>query len=92
MKKLPRLPKPKSLPTKAKRSPIKGVRPVSGSSHVASTQYDPDLGHLTVNFQGGRSYRYSGVSKETAAGIESADSVGRYLHANVIGKHSHEKL
>jgi hypothetical protein len=96
MQRIAGMKKPKTLKQLAhvtkKRSPIKGSRPATGSSHVTSTKYDPDLGHLEVKFQNGRSYRYSGVSKETASGIESADSVGRYLHANVIGKHSVEKI
>lgn len=95
MKKLPRPGKPKTLKSPAvkhKRSPIKGSRPATGSSTVASTNYNPETGHLDVTFHGGRSYQYSGVSEETAAGIESAKSVGGYLHSAVIGKHDVTKI
>lgn len=93
--KLPRPGKPKSLrkpAVKHSRSPIKAAPVAKKSSNVASTTYDPEMGHLTVEFAGGSRYRYSGVSKETASGIEGADSVGRYLHANVIGKHDATKI
>lgn len=106
MKKLPRLPrpgKPQTLAVKHKRrsptapqetlrSSIKGSRPASNSSHVVATSYDPELGQLDVTFTGGRKYRYSGVSKEIGSGIAGADSLGRYLHAHVIGKHDVTKI
>lgn len=92
LKKPPRLKSPRKLATHFKRAPIKGSALAKGSSHVESTQYDPDLGHLTVTFAGGRRYRYSGVSKETAAGIDTAESLGQYLHAHVIGKHDAIKI
>lgn len=95
MQKLPRPGKPKSLrkpAVKHSRSPIKAAPVARKSSNVASTDYNPETGQLTVQFAGGARYRYSDVAKETASGIESADSVGRYLHANIIGKHSAEKL
>lgn len=95
MKKLPRLPrprKPEALATKHRQPPIKGSRPSSNSSHVTATSYDPELGHLDVTFAGGRKYRYTGVSKEIGSGIAGSDSLGRYLHAHVIGKHAFEKL
>jgi len=92
MKKLPRLPRPRALPTKHKRSIIKGSRPASNSSHVSSTSYDHETGQLIIEFTGGRRYRYDDVSPETASGIDKADSIGRYLHAHVIGKHSVTKI
>jgi hypothetical protein len=92
MKSLPRPGKPKKLTTTHKRSPIKATPPAKKSSNVASTSYDPELGQLTVQFASGSRYRYEGVSKDTASGIDTADSVGRYLHAHVIGKHDAVKI
>lgn len=97
MKKLPkppRMPTLRKLPTK---HPTKKSIPVPAfdtnlGSHIQDHSYDPKTGHLTVTFAGGRKYQYHGVDKETAAGLEGADSVGRYLHANVIGKFRHTKL
>jgi hypothetical protein len=97
MSKLPRLGKPKSLkkpasmPKLKRRSPIKAT-PAPSSSHVASTSFDPDLGHLTVDFGGGRRYRYSGVSKETAESVAADRSTGSALHRLVIGKHDAVKI
>lgn len=93
--KLPRPGKPKTLRKlsgKHKRSPIKGAAASHGNSHIAGTDYDPETGHLTVDFGGGRRYRYAGVSAETASGMDGAESLGRYLHEKIIGKHTHEKL
>lgn len=61
-------------------------------SQIEDHQYSPETGHLTVTFAGGRSYRYEGVSQDTADGLASAESKGRYLHASVIGKHSAVKI
>lgn len=61
-------------------------------SHIEDHKYCAETGHLTVTFAGGRSYRYEGVSQETADGLASAESKGRYLHASVIGKHSAVKI
>lgn len=92
MKRLPRPGKPKTLAVKHKRSPIKATPVAAKSSNVASTSYNPDLGQLIVEFAGGARYRYDGVTKETAAGMESAQSKGRFLHSSVIGKHDATKL
>lgn len=95
MKKLPKPGKPKALATKH-RSPIKAIAvpqfDTKLGSHIAATSYDPESGHLDVTFAGGRKYRYTGVSKEIGSGIAGSDSLGRYLHAHVIGKHAFKKL
>lgn len=93
MRKLPRMPKPKSLPNSHRRKPmaIKALDTRLGS-HIEAHDYSPETGQLTVTFSGGRRYAYSGVSKETAAGLDKADSKGHYLHTHVIGKHDHSKI
>lgn len=90
MRKLPQPPKPKKLATKHRRP--RTVKPGSRAPNIEAHEYDPKTGHLTVTFAGGRSYRYRGVSAETAAGLADATSKGRYLHANIIGKHDHVKI
>lgn len=93
MRKLPRMPEPKSLPTKH-RIVLKSARTSqqSGTNNIEAHDYSPETGQLTVTFSGGRRYAYSGVSKETAAGLDKADSKGHYLHTHVIGKHDHSKI
>lgn len=66
----------------------KAARPSTVESHA----YDPETGHLTVTFHGGRQYRYEGVDKATAQGFRKADSQGGYLHRHVIGKFSATKI
>lgn len=93
MRKLPRMPKPKSLPTSHRRKQI-AVPSLDTrlGSHVEAHEWCPETGQLTVTFSGGRRYAYSGVSKETAVGLDKADSKGRFLHTHVIGKHDHSKI
>ena len=91
MRKLPKPPKPRSLPTKH-RKPVKKSAPSSSGSNILAHEYDPETNHLTVTFAGGRQYRYSGVSQEIASGLNKADSKGRYLHASVIGKFPATKI
>lgn len=93
MRKLPRMPKPKSLPASHRRKQIAVPSPDTRlGSHIEAHEYSPETGQLTVTFSGGRRYAYSGVSKETAAGLDKADSKGGYMHAHVIGKHEHSKI
>jgi hypothetical protein len=88
---LKKLPKPRSLPKKH-RAPTKPKTKALASSNVTDHSYSPETGHLTVTFHGGRSYRYEGVSKETAKGLEDAGSAGQFLNSHVIGKHHAVKI
>lgn len=38
---------------------------------------------LEIQFHGGRVYQYPNVPKDVADGLGSADSAGRYFHANI---------
>lgn len=92
MQKLPRpgkmrsIGKPKALPTKHKRSPIKATPVSSGAvaSHIEAVKYDAEKQHLTVTYRGGRDYTYGGVSQDFADGLDAAESKGRYLSQNGI--------
>lgn len=74
------------------KRPTPATRAGRAASNILDQTYSPETGHLTVTFAGGRSYRYEGVSQETADGLANAESKGRYLHASVIGKHTAVKL
>jgi hypothetical protein len=65
--------------------------PVS-SSNIAAIGYDPDRGVLEVEFTNGAVYFYSGVPLGEYEGIMSADSKGKYLHANIKGRYPYGKL
>lgn len=79
----------KTIQTVAKRKP---APPVKRRSNISAHDYDPETGHLTVTFHGGRRYRYEGVDRKTAEGLRDAASQGTYLHAHVIGKFDATKL
>lgn len=61
-------------------------------SSVLDHSYDPETGQLTVTYRGGRQYLYEGVPLEIAAGLDAAESKGRYLHRHVIDKFDATKI
>jgi hypothetical protein len=70
-------------------------RPIKKSARASSVEahhYNPETGHLTVTFRGGRQYRYEGVDQKTADGLAGSESKGRFLHSSVIGKFDATKI
>lgn len=65
---------------------------IKTSTNIRQALYDPDTQTLTVHFLNGGSYTYSGVDEVKANGFETAESAGRYLHANIKGLHTHTKI
>ncbi len=65
--------------------------PVS-SSNISAIGYDPDSEVLEVEFTNGALYSYSGVSLGEYEGFISADSKGKYLHANIKGRYPYVRL
>jgi hypothetical protein len=61
-------------------------------SHIQNNTYDPTTETLTVHFKSGRSYKYSGVPHLTADRFRNADSMTKFLRANIIGKHEHKEI
>jgi hypothetical protein len=59
------------------------------SSNVQATGYDPVSQTLQVQFKGGKAYSYAGVPPEVNASLSKADSVGRFIGANIVGKYNH---
>jgi hypothetical protein len=65
--------------------------PVS-SSNIRSIGYDEDCQVLEIEFNDGSIYQYSGVPSSEYDGMMSADSKGKYLHANIKNRYSFVKL
>jgi hypothetical protein len=86
------MPRIKTIATTARRKPPLKTKPAASSSGIEGHAYDPETGHLTVTFQGGRQYRYEGVDQKTAEGFRDATSQGRFLHANIVGKFDASKI
>lgn len=92
MKKLrtpPKLPTSHRHKTTAKTIAKPGT---STASNVSAHDYDPETGHLTVTFAGGRRYRYKDVPASIAEEMDTCQSRGQHLHRHVIGKYDHDKI
>jgi hypothetical protein len=73
------------------RFPKKPVGPATQPS-VVSFMHDPETKSLTVNFHGGRSYRYDKVHPDHAAALAKAASKGAYLNEHIIPHHTFTKI
>lgn len=62
------------------------------SSNVEAVGYHPESSTLHVKFRGGSHYTYAGVSPQQHTDLVGAESVGKHLNQNIIGKFAHTKL
>lgn len=77
---------PQWLPPPIEMSPVT-------SSQIAGMGYNPEAKVLRVVFKSsGAVYDYQNVPQEIYDGALAADSVGRFLNANVVKKFLHHKL
>lgn len=53
------------------------------SSNIAAIGYDAESRTLQVDFKTGKRYQYQNVPPETFAEFKAADSVGKYLAAQI---------
>jgi hypothetical protein len=61
--------------------------PVS-SSCISAYDYDPTTMELEITFRSGRTYTYSGVTPDVAAGFAAASSKGSYFNEEIKGSYS----
>ena len=74
---------PESLPT---------IRRVDSSS-VEAIGYDPATAKLYIRFHGsGRAYVYYGVPPAVYASLMAADSIGRFVNAEIKGTYDFRRL
>jgi KTSC domain len=66
-------------------------QPVS-SSNVAAVGFNPAINVLGVRFLNGSEYHYYDVPEDIAQSLESASSVGGFLHAFVKGHYAYERV
>lgn len=62
------------------------------SSNVEKTGYDAASKTLAVQFKGGKVYHYADVDADTFAQMGKAESVGKFIGANVVGKFKHTAI
>lgn len=62
------------------------------SSNVEAVGYDADSSTLQVEFKNGGTYQYFDVPERVFEALRDADSVGRYLAANIKGVYRYSKV
>lgn len=60
------------------------------SSNIDAIGHDGD--HLFIRFKSGGVHRFHDVPAETFESMKSADSVGKFFHATIKGKHVSNKM
>jgi hypothetical protein len=53
------------------------------SSNISSASYDDETKVLTVEFNGGAEYEYSGVMPETFEAFRNSSSAGSFFHTHI---------
>lgn len=61
------------------------MQPVK-SSNIEAVGYDESTKTLTIRFKSGSTHSYADVDKLTYERLLSAQSVGKYFHANIRSK------
>jgi hypothetical protein len=54
--------------------------------------YDSKRRVLEVVFNSGDRYRYNGVPPSTYEELMQAESIGQYMHRNIIGRYDYERI
>ncbi|WP_339810358.1 KTSC domain-containing protein [uncultured Imperialibacter sp.] len=62
------------------------------SSNIEAVGYDDDSETLRIWFLNGSIYDYSGVGLLEYQSLRDAASVGSYLHRNIKGQYSYQKV
>ncbi len=61
------------------------------SSSIAATGYDPITKTLAVTFVNStKRYVYQDVPQETVDAMHKAESIGKFVAANIVGKFHHQ--
>lgn len=74
-------------PNSQKKPNIVPIVPVEGSSAIVGRGYDASKGILAVQFKGGKVYNYAGVSPDVVDKMNKAESLGKFVSANIVGKY-----
>lgn len=62
------------------------------SSSITAHGYCPDTNRLAITFKDGQTYHYHDVPKHVADKLAGAESIGKFVSANVVGKYKHSKV
>jgi hypothetical protein len=67
------------------------LKPVE-SEMLRLVGYDAKLRILEVVFNSGDRYRYNGVPPSKYEALMNAESIGQYMHKNIIGRYDYERV
>jgi KTSC domain len=67
------------------------LRPVQ-SEMLRLVGYDSKRRILEVMFNSGDRYRYKGVPLSKYDALMKAESIGQYMHKNIIGRYDYERV
>ena len=59
--------------------------PIQRLSRSLSAGYDKDTQELTIQFDNGQDYMFSGVPPDVWEGLQKSDSPGRYYNTRIRG-------
>jgi KTSC domain len=62
------------------------------SEMLRAAGYDPNAQELEVLFNTGDRYRYKAVPPAEYEGLLTAESIGQYMHKNIIDHYDYERL
>ncbi len=68
------------------------MKKINSSSTVDSVDYDPHQQRMRVLFKSGELYEYDKVPPDMYNAMLGAESVGKFLHKYVKGKHQFRKI
>jgi len=68
------------------------VMPTPESSNIAAISYDEMAAVLTIEFNSGQTYEYTGVQPAAWRSFQRAGSKGEYFHRQIKGRYATEQV
>jgi len=65
---------------------------IENSSTIVEVEYYKEEKNLDVTFKTNKTYRYSEVEEEVFKELIAAESLGKYLNANIKNKYNHQVI
>lgn len=65
---------------------------IVNSTHIQAAAYDAEKQEMFVRFANGHVYKYNGVPESEFEGLITTSSVGTYMHDNIRGQYTHERV
>jgi len=59
---------------------------------ILGVRYNAKTHEMDVIFRTGEKYRYKKVSRSVYEGLLKVESMGHYMHKNILGRYDYERL